>query len=357
MLKRLTKRYSISELQAGMIVAELVSSDSGSAILSEGSVLTENMIRLLAHWGIERISISLEELSGKPNNVLPWTFDRQNFLDYYTETVDIVKTAFKSISLFGEVPVSKMQELANQRIDPLLEAPGVFNHLLMIRHTDDYTFEHSVNVAILSGILGKWMGISGGVLRDLIFAALLHDVGKSQIPPEILNKPGKLSPNEMGIMRTHTTKGYYLLKELPNVPETALFGVLQHHERNDGSGYPLRLQSGQIHEFAKIIAVVDIYDAMTSDRVYRRKETPYFAVEAINSLMYSELDPWVCSNFLHNVRDYMTGNLVLLSDGREAEIVYTGKFPIARPLVRTAEGQFIDLETNRQVGIVELLSA
>ena len=231
------------------------------------------------------------------------------------------------------------------------------NHLLMIRHTNDYTFEHSVNVAILSGVLGKWMGIRGQELRDLIFAGLMHDIGKSQIPAEVLNKPGKLLPQELEVMRMHTSKGYYLLREVPQVPTVVMWAVLQHHERMDGSGYPLKLKGDGIHKFARIISVADTYDAMTSDRVYRRRTTPYHVIDELFGQMCATLDPVVCSTFLYHVKDFMSGNIVLLSDGRQAKIVHPGNYPNGLPLVETADGQFVNLEKKRDIKIYGLISA
>ncbi len=357
MLNRQVEKYSVSELQAGMIVAELMTSEDGKAILGAGTVLTDNRIRLLQQWGVDRVSVLLPQSRPETAQETPWSFDREAFNAYYKDTVDLVKTAFKSISLFREVPVARMQELANEKIDPLVDAPGVMNHLLMIRHTDDYTFEHSVNVAVLSGVIGKWMGLKGQNLRDLIFAGLMHDIGKSQVPPEILNKPGKLSAEEMDIMKRHTIQGYYLLKEVPRTPLVIMWSVLQHHERMDGSGYPLHLRGSNIHEFARIISVADVYDAMTSDRVYRRRTTPYHVVEALFRQMFNVLDPVVCSKFLYHVKDFMTGNIVMLSDGRQAEIVHPGAFPAGLPLVKTTDGQFINLEQKRDITIYGLISA
>ena len=185
----------------------------------------------------------------------------------------------------------------------------------------------------------------------------MHDIGKSQVPPEILNKPGKLSAEEMDIMKRHTIQGYYLLKEVPRTPLVIMWSVLQHHERMDGSGYPLHLRGSNIHEFARIISVADVYDAMTSDRVYRRRTTPYHVVEALFRQMFNVLDPVVCSKFLYHVKDFMTGNIVMLSDGRQAEIVHPGAFPAGLPLVKTTDGQFINLEQKRDITIYGLISA
>jgi len=160
----------------------------------------------------------------------------------------------------------------------------------------------------------------------------------------------------MEAMKLHTTKGYNLLKEL-ELSQGVLFAVLQHHEREDGSGYPLGVKGDKIHNFAQIVAVADIYDAMTSDKVYREKTSPFQAVEALVQDMYGKLSPDVCTIFLNNVRDYFIGNIVELNDGREAEVVYLGQTMTARPIVRTPSGEFIDLERQKHVSIVKLVGA
>jgi len=224
----------------------------------------------------------------------------------------------------------------------------------VVQRRDDYTFHHSLDVAVLCGVVGRWLGYKGEELKDLVLAGLLHDIGKTQIPLEILRKPGKLTPEETKIMQLHTTRGYNLVKEL-DLPAAVTYAVLQHHEREDGSGYPLQVTGDKIHPFAKLIAVIDIYDAMTCDKVYRKKVTPFEAVETITRDMYDKLDPNICAVFLNNVRDYFIGNTVLLSDGREAEVVYLGQYISSRPVVRTEDGLFIDLEQRKELSIVRLL--
>ena len=354
-LNRQVEKYSVSELQAGMIVAELMTSEDGKAILGAGTVLTDNRIRLLQQWGVDRVSVLLPQSRPETAQETPWSFDREAFNAYYKDTVDLVKTAFKSISLFREVPVARMQELANEKIDPLVDAPGVMNHLLMIRHTDDYTFEHSVNVAVLSGVIGKWMGLKGQNLRDLIFAGLMHDIGKSQVPPEILNKPGKLSAEEMDIMKRHTIQGYYLLKEVPRTPLVIMWSVLQHHERMDGSGYPLSLPGKKIDICGRIIAIADIYSAMTSMRSYGKRRTSYDAAATLQSDMFGKLDSQVCLQFLGRLRQFFQGNMVRLNDGRDAEVVFLNPADDSRPMVRTADGTVVDLGRSRDFSIRRVL--
>lgn len=352
------KPYSLDEAKPGMEIGRMVLTQDDKIILSEGTILTESMLQGLQFWNIRTVFIK-EVLSPKEkiDFSIPETAVQKKFYAEYENTVSVIKNAFSKIRFFKDVPIEDMQDLANKAIEPLINSTGVINHLNMVRRQDDYTFHHSVNVAIISGLLGKWLGYTGAELKDIILAGLLHDVGKTQIPLEILNKPGKLAADEMQIMQYHTTRGYKLLQEKTELPAGVVHGILQHHERFDGSGYPLAVAGDQIHQYAKIIAIADIYDAMTSDRVYHRKSSPFEVVELIVEEMFNKLDPEIVTVFLNNVRDYFIGNIVELSDGRRAEVIYLGQFLAARPIVLTEDKEYIDLERNKTLSIVRIVSA
>jgi putative nucleotidyltransferase with HDIG domain len=248
-----------------------------------------------------------------------------------------------------------MRELSNNSIEQMINTHGIISFLLMLERKDDYTFHHSLNVSILAGVLGKWLGVSGQDLKDLILAGLMHDAGKALVDMNILNKPDKLSRKEFEIMRYHTILGYELLREHQELPEAVRLGVLQHHERMDGSGYPLKLLGGQIHYFAKIIAIVDIYDAMTSDRVYKAKADPFSVIETLANEMFGKIDAEFCTVFLQNIGNYLTGKFLRLNDGRVAEVVYYDHVSYNRPVIRTEDNEFIDLSRNKEIGINEVI--
>ncbi|WP_371371377.1 HD-GYP domain-containing protein [Sporomusa aerivorans] len=351
--------YSISEVKPGMEIGRMVLTQDDKVILSEGTILTESMIEGLRFWEIH--SVFIKELSPSAEPALdfsiPETPLQKKFYAEYDKTVSNLKAYFDKMRFFKDVPLAMLRELANSSVEPLINANGVLNHIHMVRRQDDYTFHHSVNVAIISGVLGKWLGYTGTKLRDLILAGLLHDIGKTQIPLDILNKPGKLTEDEMEVMRLHTTRGYQLIRDVPGIPRGVVYGVFQHHERFDGSGYPLGVQGDKIHEYAKIIAVADIYDAMTSDRVYHRKVSPFTVVEMLVEEMFNKLDPEIGSVFLNNVRDYFVGNIVELSDGRQAEVIYLGQFMASRPIIVTENNEYIDLERRKSLSITKIVKA
>ncbi|WP_425060729.1 hypothetical protein SCACP_14720 [Sporomusa carbonis] len=352
------KPYRLSDVRPGQEIGRLVLTPDNRVILSEGTILSESMIEGLKFWEISTVFIKEPLSSGiEIDFSIPETLHQKKFYADYDNTVAAIKSAFSQIRFFKEVPLTNMRELANNSIEPLVNSNGVINHMHMVRRQDDYTFHHSVNVAVICGVLGKWLGYTGKNLKDLIFAGLLHDVGKTQIPVEILNKPGKLSHEEMDIMRLHTIRGYHLVRSTPGIPVGVIYGVLQHHERFDGSGYPFSVRGDKIHEYAKIIAIADIYDAMTSDRVYHRKVSPFAVVEMLVEEMFNKLDPAICTFFLNNVRDYFVGNIVELNDGRQAEVIYLGQFMASRPVVLTQDGEYIDLERNKSLSIAKVIQA
>ena len=229
-------------------------------------------------------------------------------------------------------------------------------YLSGMQQIDDYTLHHSLSVAAIAGILGKWAGHSGETLKNIILAGLLHDVGKLNIPQTILTKTGPLDAVELELIRNHPVEGYRLLAQAPNVGQDVLLGVLQHHEREDGSGYPMGRGEGKIHFFAKIIAIADIYTAMTANRVYRSRQTPFDVVKEINRDMYGKLDAQLCISFLKNIRDSLVGNTVVLNDGRKAKVISAGSLASERPVVLTEDNILLDLEYDQGVRIVECIA-
>lgn len=352
MARVITKRYKIGDVKPGMELGGSLITENRKFALGEGTILTASLIERLKGWGVDVVDIrQTVDTSAKE---APLTEAQEAVSSDYHDTVLSLKKSFETIRFSKQVPYKEMKELADTSLERFISTTGIFNHLQMVRRRDDYTFHHSVDVAVMCGVVGSWLGYRGDELKDLVLAGLLHDIGKTQIPLAILRKPAQLNPQEMEVMRLHTVRGYNITKDL-GLPAAVNYAILQHHEREDGSGYPLQVKGDKIHPFAKIVAIVDIYDAMTSDKVYRKKTTPFAAVETVMRDMYDKLDPNICTIFLNNVRDYFIGNVVLLSDGREAEVVYLGKSISARPVVKAEDGEFIDLEQRKGLSIIQVI--
>lgn len=349
------KRFRIQDVKPGMLLGRTIFLENGTVVLEEGITLTTNMIERLKNWDIfvidiaENIPALTTPLKKSPSEAY------LNFVASYQDTLDTISFAFEDIRYFRKVPLAKLRELTHSTVTGLVAAPGALNFVHTLYRNQIYTFQHSLDVAVISGILGRLMGYTDQALQDIMLTGLLHDIGKMQLPREILDKEGPLSAEEMSIMRTHPTLGYKMLSQLSTLPLTVLSGVLQHHERLDGSGYPLKLADQKIHPYAQIVAVADMYDAMTANKPYRARMTPFEAVQVLVNDMFSQLNPTICSTFLHNLQAYLVGQIVRLSDGRDAEVVFFGGYMSNRPIVRTKDGEFIDLEEIKHLTIVDML--
>lgn len=359
------RRFRIQDVEPGMTLGMPAINNAGRVVLTEGTVLTQKLIDRLQNWNIFTVDIAYSDGQRVPEEIpmMSTVFEKpdsavqKKFYAAYADTVKAVTAAFEQIRHFKEVPIIKIRELAGTSLQELSHTPGVINLLYMLEGMDDRTVRHSLNVAIIAGVLGRWLGFSAKTLQELILAGLLHDVGKTQIANEIINKDSaNLTPNEIKILRNHTIDGYNLLKRSAyRLSFSVLAGVLQHHEGADGKGYPLQLAGKQIHLFAQIIAVADMYETMTNKASQEKHMTPFQAVDTMVRQTFEKLDPFVANVFLNNIRDQFIGNVVRLSDGRAAVVVYLGRVVAERPVVRTQDGEFIDLERIRDLNIVEVI--
>jgi putative nucleotidyltransferase with HDIG domain len=348
------KVYFQKDLLPGMCLGADIIKSNGKVLLSEGTLLTANIIERLGELGVEKITI-IQVSEGLSDFERPISETQEKFCAEYSNVVHRVKMTFEAVRKFKRVPGKEIHAMIEETILPLMHTVGAINYLNQEKPMEEYTFYHSVNTAIVAGLLAQWMGYNRAQITEVMTAGLLHDVGKTQIPLEILNKPEKLSPEEMAVMRQHGVHGYKLVSEAHAFSADVALVALQHHERLDGTGYPARSLNEKIHPYAKVIAIADIYDAMTSNRVYSEKVTPFVVVETLVAEMYGKLDPDICHIFLNSLRDYFIGNIVELSDGREAEIVFQGQDGIAGLIVRTHDGAFITLGDKNNITISKVL--
>lgn len=223
-----------------------------------------------------------------------------------------------------------------------------------VQALDNYTYKHNIAVGVISTLLGKWMGLSQEELDILTLGAILHDIGKMRIPMDILNKPGKLTRDEYEDMKKHTTYGYEILCATEGLsPRTALI-ALQHHERENGQGYPQQLQPEEVDPLSKIVAVADVFHAMTSKRVYH-EASPFFQVmKEIHGDVYGRLDAHITFTFLQQWMLHTIGKKALLSNGEIGTILMVPASNPLQPLIQLDQDQYIDLQKHSHIELIDI---
>ena len=223
-----------------------------------------------------------------------------------------------------------------------------------LKSYDNYTYQHSVNVAVVSSLVGMKMGLNRDALEELCMAAILHDIGKTLVPPEIINKPDRLTKEEYEQVQKHSEYGYEVVKDRMDIPAKVKAAILTHHENEDGTGYPKHYKGNQIHIYAKIIHVADVFDALTSKRPYKTSYARYEAAEYLMGGCDRMFNHEIVVAFMSAVPIYPRGLCVHLSDDREAIVTKNTK-NLLRPIVRFENNEELDLSDlskNRNLTIV-----
>jgi len=321
------RRVRLDKAQTGAVVARAIHTLDGVFLLSAGTVLTPEHKEKLQNYGITEIYIedTISEGIEIPELI------REEVI---TEVKSQVKKMMTSPSIKVSVDVKKVGEIVERLIANILENDRIVTSLCDVRSIDEYTFSHSVNVSVISIVTGIGVGMKEDTLRDLGIGALLHDLGKVMVDDTILRKPTNLTSIEYDEVKKHTYYGYEILQKSENISREACDIALSHHERLDGSGYPRRLKSSDIQIFARIAAIADVYDALTTDKVYRRKMMPHDVLDYMLSLGGKHFDKSLLDAFVRHIAYYPVGTAVILNSGEKGLVSeYNPYFP-NRPVVR-----------------------
>lgn len=237
-------------------------------------------------------------------------------------------------------------DITNDLMKSITDNDAVAIDISALKVSDEYTFKHSVDVATMAMVVAKQHGMSQKDIHEIGIAGILHDMGKSKIPNEVLNKPGRLTDEEFTIMKNHPVYGYNILKGKPDLSNEILLGVLQHHEKMNGNGYPMGVNSSKISRFARIISVVDVYDALVTERPYKKAFSQRDAVEMLMA-MTADMDVNAMRSFMRSVILYPVGSTVQLSTGEEARVVENNVEYLLRPkVVGLSTGRVYELATD-----------
>ncbi len=274
--------------------------------------------------------------------------------EIYNQAIRISRNIVEDIRFGRKLYLNPVEIWSTQICKYMENEADILTLLISVQDKNPYLHSHPANVAFLSFAIGKWMNLDYLKLENLVRAGLLHDIGKAKIKDSLLNKADTLTLEEMEKMKSHPVIGYKLLNNVNAFDSEVLQSVLFHHERMDGTGYPLGLKGEKINLFGRIIAIADTFDAITATKTYREKKSPLKAVEEIQANSFNHLDPYISQIFVNNILDYYRDRAIRLSNEQVGNIVYFNPIEITKPLVR-CKNEYHDLSVERDIEIVEFL--
>lgn len=368
----MAKYYETTDLKPGMITADAVRTKSGQIIVEKGVSLNERLISHIHFYSIpqalicddspekekEPAPLVIEKPSAQAPSYSQKIIRSKEFQDFqiaYSKTIGIYRSVFEDSAIrHNPLDCPGLLSATKELYHSCHTSIELFDKLHNMRSLEDSVYAHCLNVALISRRLGRWLKFSPKDLDTLTLAGAFHDIGKLQIPPELLNKPGKYTDEEFTLVKQHTKFGHALLSSFP-LDSRIKTAALSHHERYDGSGYPSGLSQDDIPDFAGIIAITDVYDAMTAARSYRAPLCVFEVIENFERDGLSKYNPKFILTFLSHIAETYRDNRILLNDGRIANIVMLNQNHYSRPIIQFMDGTCTDLSKEPSLHIQAVL--
>lgn len=378
------KTIDIIDLEPGMKLGEAIYNEENSIeLLAKGTILTERHIQLLDNANIFEIEIEFSEdenfdlekakkeieeiIEEDVEEVLVNVVNQNMKINILTgegnipiderheETIDDTKHVFEEIVSSDSIDIDRVEKNVHKMLPDMIRNDDVLMRLSQLKKSNDYTFEHSLRVSILASNIAKWLGYDKKRIEEVAQAGLLFDIGKLKIPSELLEKQEDYTEEEFEIIKKHAQLGYNVLLKTKGVSPAVKYAALQHHERMDGSGYPLRLRSGQIHEYAKIIMVCDVFDAMTSKKPYGHGLSKMEAADYLNwnTTIFDEKIVYI---LIKKISEFLLGKRALLSTNEVGKIVYIDVNYPTRPVIEVGD-KMVDLVKEKDIKIMKIIES
>ncbi|WP_368488642.1 HD-GYP domain-containing protein [Clostridium sp. BJN0013] len=345
------KLLQLNELKPGMILASDIIFEN-KVLLGKNMPITESSLtQLKRNYIVDKVEVYLEDNSVEP-------------LHFKIKPIEEVENTFNEFSsnleeIFDKISHLKVNEIDeirvfSKKIQEEFNSTGiVIRNIIFYGSGKNNIYRHSVNVAAISFILGKWLGLNEREINLLTYSAVLHDFGKMKLDKEILNKETELTSEEYKIFKTHPVIGYNFVKEIPYLDSSVSKGILMHHERINGSGYPLGIKGDKIHKFAKIIAIADLFDRVNSNTYSKKINGPFEALKVIQEESFEKFDHAYCSMFLNHVINYFMGENVMLNNKHRCKVIQVHINDLTKPLL-LGENGFLDLKKEKDLYVTKL---
>jgi HD-GYP domain-containing protein (c-di-GMP phosphodiesterase class II) len=345
----------VTQLKAGDQIIENVLTKKGNLLFEKGRFVTPREIEILLAFFVAYVLVEAEVAEDSvQNNNQDSNQIEAPFFEKYNSMVKLLRKVFYDARNGQTPPVLEIRT----HLEALLQYIDQYNILTFTPkgvRADEHLLHHSIMVSLTSYQLAKWHNFQQKDWIPIALSGLLHDIGNVKIDNALYEKSSKLTPAEVEEVRKHTVLGYQIIKNMPAINEGVKLSTLQHHEREDGSGYPLSLKGDKIHIYSKILAIADIFHAMTNERAYRKVKSPYLVLDDLLKESFGKLDPSLVQTFINRVTSLQNGTLVRLSDNRLGEIVFSDRSYPTRPWI-SINGAIVNLMVERSLFIKEVIA-
>lgn len=347
-----TKKIFIYNLKKDMVISEDLIVN-GRKLLNKDYKITDNILDSLRKnypsYNVSIYSDDAEAFIESENSKF------ESLENQLLHTESLIKNLFSKIKENSTANLADIRSITVKVMEYAENYPtNIIKLLNRSSSAEEYLYFHSLNVALLSVLIGKWLNLPKNALINLASAGVLHDIGKLFIPEKIINKKGHLTSEEFKICKTHSLKSYEIAKTIAFLSPSVLQAILFHHERIDGSGYPTHLEKDTIPLFARIVAVADVFDAITSNHCYKKKNNPLYALKSIYEESFSKLDPRTCTVLLHSISNFYEGQKIKLNTGEIAYILKLNINNYTKPIICLGN-DVIDLSSQDVLSIIDFL--
>jgi putative nucleotidyltransferase with HDIG domain len=350
-------------LRPGMVLGQDIYNFGHQIVIKNGTILSDSLIKKLAQFSVLRVMVEDERVMSETTVRFRRTVSSKKIQkskefirfqrEYEVEVQELRKTINDVVERNVKLDTDGLYYDVVRLLKNVSNSFNAFDMVQNLRHYDDSTYTHSMNVGLLSNVFGRWLGFPEEDEKTLTLAGILHDIGKTRMPLNIIQKPAKLNNEEFRIIKMHPQLGYEIL-EKNNLNYHVRNVALQHHERCDGSGYPKGVRAREIDYFAKVISIVDVYDAMTSPRVYRGPVCPFDVIEVFEREGLQKYDSECILIFLKKIAESYMNEEVRLSNGETGKIIFLDPMSLSRPTIMTEKGP-VDLRQEPALHITEIL--
>lgn len=340
-----TMIVSIADCKPGMITAEPIFNNVGAVIIGENLELDKNYIDKLETLNVNYVRVYIETIASMKREQ-----HIENLVDEFDSQSLALKNIIKDISSGKELEFEKVDAIVKSLSNIFINDNDIISCFKIVKDIDEYLYNHCINVALLSALIGKWIGLSHEKINELKYAGLLHDIGKAKVSFKILNKKSGLTIEEKQQLDMHVTHGYKMLQTIPNINNDIELGVLMHHENYDGKGYTMGASGDQIHIYGRIIAIANKYDYY----VNLLNRSPFKVFENMRDHTFNQLDPSITLTFLKKVSEYYIGDVFKLNTGEYGEVVSINSNDISRPLIKI-DNSFVNLSDESSIKFEEIV--